>query len=425
MRLDAYPAGPGAEVAMGAAESPQDRGWKSVTRRLLTASAMALTLAACRAADSGTPAAGGRLSAVEALAGGDTAGYLKADAPRDFVFPEDHGPHPGFKTEWWYFTGHLESRAGARFGYQLTFFRQALTPEMAPRTSSWATRHLYLAHFALSDVDGGEFRAFERFSRGAAGLAGAGGKAFRVWLEDWSVESTGERDFPVRLRAGDGDLALDLILETRKPPVLHGERGLSRKGDAPGDASYYYSLTRLAARGHLTLGGREVPVAGSSWLDREWSTSVLGDDQVGWDWFSLQLDDGRELMVFQLRLEAGGVDPVSHGTLVAADGRARPLALEDFRLETAGTWRSPRGATYPARWRLAVPSAALELELEPLLADQELDLSFRYWEGAVAARGAAGGEPVTGRGYVELVGYDDRGRRDDRPTERTPGRTTR
>ncbi len=216
-------------------------------------------------------------------------------------------------------------------------------------------------------------------SRGAAGLAGAGGAPFRVWLEDWSVESTGERDFPVRLRASGGDVALDLTLDSRKPPVFHGDRGLSRKGAAPGNASYYYSLTRLGASGTLTT-------------------------------------DGRELMVFQLRLEDGGVDPVSHGTLVAADGSSRPLELEDFRLEVQATWRSPRGAIYPAGWRLdvtpeggkrSIPSAGLELEIQPLLAGQELDVSFRYWEGAVTAHGTAGGEPVTGHGYVELVGYGE------------------
>ncbi len=305
---------------------------------------------------------------------------------------------------------------GRRFGYQLTFFRQALASEMPERGSAWATRQLYLAHFALSDAGDGEFHAFERLSRGAAGLAGAEDKPFRVWLEDWSVASsrlppsggtTGEQAFPVRLRAREGDLALDLILENQKPPVFHGDRGLSRKGSTPGNASYYYSLTRLAARGRVTVGGREIPVTGSSWLDREWSTSVLGKGQVGWDWFGVQLDDGRELMVFQLRLEGGGVDPASHGTLVAAGGSTRALEVADYRIEVTGTWRSPRGATYPAGWRLEVPSASLVLELQPLLADQELDVSFRYWEGAVTARGTAGGKTLGGRGYVELVGYGD------------------
>ena len=380
----------------------------SLILRLIAILSALLALAACRAADSSPAGPVRRLSAVESLAGGESAGYGKALEPRDFDFPADHGPHPDYRTEWWYFTGHLESAAGRRFGYQLTFFRQALSPDMPERRSAWATRQLYMAHFALSDVDGGAFRSFERLSRGAAGLAGAGGdKPFRVWLEDWSVESIGDDAFPVRLRARSGHLELDLELASDKPVVLHGEAGLSRKGAAAGNASYYYSLTRLSARGRLALEGREVPVTGSSWLDREWSTNVLADDQVGWDWFSVQLDDGRELMVFQLRLAAGGVDPASHGTLVEADGATRPLALADLELEVTDTWRSPRGAVYPAGWRLRLPSQSLELELEPLLADQELDVSFRYWEGAVGVRSTAAGKRVSGRGYVELVGYGD------------------
>ncbi|MCP3964035.1 MAG: carotenoid 1,2-hydratase [bacterium] len=362
-------------------------------------------LAACRDTPPAPMKADPPLSAVEALAGGDVAGYTRALEPRDFTFPDDHGPHPDFKTEWWYFTGHLREESDRRYGYQLTFFRSALASKMPERDSAWATRQVYLAHFALSDVDGGSFRSFERLSRGGAGLAGAGGAPFRVWLEDWSVESIGDADFPVRLRARDAGVELDLTLVSQKPTVLHGEAGLSRKGAGPGDASYYYSLTRLAADGRLRIDDREMPVTGSSWLDREWSTSVLTEDQVGWDWFALQLDDGRELMTFQLRLEGGGTDavstdPVSHGTLVYADGTTRPLALGDYRIEVLDTWRSPRGATYPAGWRLRVASESLDLEIEPLLADQELDVSFRYWEGAVGLTGS-----VDGVGYVELVGY--------------------
>ena len=401
-----------------------------MTPRLLTWILIPLAISACRAAESSPAATSPPLSAVEALAGGDPAGgdegYRKALEPRVFSFPDDHGPHPDFRSEWWYFTGHLEGDGGRRFGYQLTFFRQALAPDMPERPSSWATRQAYLGHFALSDVEGGRLHAFERLSRGAGGLAGAGGRPFQVWIEDWSVQSIGDQAFPVRLQARDGDLALDLVLENQKPPVFHGEQGLSRKGETPGNASYYYSLTRLGARGRVTLDGREIPVTGSSWLDREWSTSVLGKEQVGWDWFSLQLDDGRELMVYQMRLEDGGVDPSSHGTLVAVDGTLRALEAADYRIEATGTWRSPRGATYPAGWRLQVApegrqghsapdgvrpnlkAGSLVLEIEPLFADQELDVSFRYWEGAVDAYGTAGGEPVSGRGYVELVGYGDK-----------------
>ncbi len=352
-----------------------------------------------------------RASAVEALAGGDASGYALATEPRELVFPRDHGPHPDFKTEWWYFTGHLKDTAGRRFGYQLTFFRQAVAPGMSTRSSAWATRQLYLAHFALTDIDGGSFRAFEHFSRGAAGLAGAGeSHPFQVWLEDWSVKSLGDEAFPVRLQATSTEgepVALDLTLASTKPIVLHGQQGLSRKGVGEGNASYYYSLTRLSAHGRLTLGDRHLEVNGSSWLDREWSTSVLSKDQVGWDWFSLQLDDRRELMFFQLRLADGSVDPARHGTLIDSDGSTRSLHLADIEIAVLDSWNSARGITYPALWRLMVPSDQLDLILTPLFADQELNVSFRYWEGAIGVSGTYAGQPIRGQGYVELVGYGD------------------
>ena len=366
------------------------------------------------AARTPTKGATEKSSAVDILADGAMEGYAVAAAPHSFAFPADHGPHPNFKTEWWYFTGHLEGE-GQRFGYQLTFFRQALAPEMPERSSRWATRQLYLAHFALGELTKGTFHAFERLSRGAVGLAGASSsKPFHVWLEDWSVESIGDRSFPVRLRArvAEGStLELDLTLDAEKPVVLHGDGGLSRKGTGPGNASYYYSLTRLASRGKVRIDEREIPVFGSSWLDREWSTSVLQDDQVGWDWFSLQLDDGRELMVFQLRHEDGGIDPISHGTVIGVDGTTRSLGFADFELEILDTWRSRHGVTYPAEWRLQVPSEFLTLTLEPLMADQELDVSFRYWEGAIGVSdtgvsNSPPGSKITGRGFAELVGYD-------------------
>jgi len=344
-------------------------------------------------------------SATAELSAGETEGYARALEPRPFTFPADHGPHPDFSTEWWYFTGNLESAEGRRFGYQLTFFRRALAPEMPERSSAWASRQVALAHFALTDVEAERFHAFERTSRMAAGLAGARAEPFRVWLEDWSVSAEAGAEYPWRLEAAEDGIAIELELVSSKPPVLQGDRGLSRKGAEPGNASYYFSLTRLESSGVVTLGGERFEVAGTSWLDREWSTSVLEEGQVGWDWFSLQLDDGRELMVYHLRREGGGVDPLSKGSWVEADGRSETLRLEDFELEVHERWRSPRGAEYPSRWLLRVPGKELELEIEPLVADQELDLSFRYWEGAVTARGSAGGEKVTGQGYVELVGY--------------------
>ena len=338
----------------------------------------------------------------EALAN-DRAGFAQALAPRPLVFPSDHGPHPDFRTEWWYYTGNLRTAAGRHFGFQLTFFRIALAPGAVVRASAWATRQLYFAHFAVADTAGVRFHAFSRSSREALGLAGASASPFRVWIEDWSAEGDGSS---ARLRASDGDVALDLELSAAKPVVAQGDRGLSRKGSEPGNASFYYSFTRMPARGIVRLGRETLEVSGEAWMDREWSTSALAPGVQGWDWFALQLDDGRELMFYLLRRRDGAIDPFSAGTLVAADGTVRALEPGDVRVETLAHWTSPRsGVRYPARWRLSVPSAALRLELSPRLADQELIVGTRYWEGAVAVAGSAAGGPIVGQGYVELVGY--------------------
>jgi predicted secreted hydrolase len=243
-------------------------------------------------------------------------------------------------------------------------------------------------------------------SRAALGLSGAQAHPFKVWVEDWSAEGVADDAVPVRLRAREGEIALDLTLASAKPIVLHGERGLDHKGEEPGNASYYYSLTRMPAIGRLTVGGAAFDVTGLAWMDREWSTSSLGADLVGWDWFALQLGDGRDLMLYQLRRADGTADRFSSGSLVAADGTSRHLTRDDFRIEVRQTWSSPRrGATYPSRWRVTVPSESLDLEIVPRLADQELALAVRYWEGAVQVTGRSRAAPIAGEGYVELVGY--------------------
>jgi predicted secreted hydrolase len=337
-----------------------------------------------------------------------TAGFARAEGPRPFDFPADYGPHPDFQTEWWYYTGNLQTADGRRFGYQLTFFRRALAPpaERQDRPSDWATDQVYMAHFALTDVTGNQHQAFERFSRGAAGLAGASSPPYRVWLEDWRVEQLEDDPNRVRMRAAEGDVALDLRLIDRKGPVLHGERGYSQKGPNPGNASHYYSQTRLETSGTLQVGEESLRVRGWSWMDHEFSTSALAPGQVGWDWFALQLDDGSELMVFQIRQADGEIDPFSSGTLIDAYGATRHLTRDDFTVELEGTWRSPRsGASYPARWTVRVPAANLTLAVEPLVADQELNVSYAYWEGAVRVEGQHTGAIVTGQGYVEMTGY--------------------
>jgi predicted secreted hydrolase len=278
---------------------------------------------------------------------------------------------------------------------------------MPARASDLATNQIYFAHFAITDGPANTHTAAERFSRGAGGLAGASGQPYRVWLEDWRVDSLTADGSAVHLVARDGEQALDLSLRAVKPIVAHGDHGLSAKSEAPGNASYYLSFTRLATTGSLTRSNAEVvAVTGESWFDHEWSTSALGAGSVGWDWFSLQLSDGRELMFFQIRHDDGSLEPASGGTLVSPDGTTRRLALGDVQIDVQSTWRSPAtGGVYPARWRLRVPSAQLDVELTPIVADQEMRVSFVYWEGAVQITGTSQAAPVTGAGYVEMTGY--------------------
>ncbi|MFQ5595954.1 MAG: lipocalin-like domain-containing protein, partial [Anaerolineae bacterium] len=299
---------------------------------------------------------------------------------------------------------HFDGAQYRHFGYQLTFFRQALMPTAPERDSEWGTNQVYMAHFAVTDVAGGRFHNFERFSRGSAGLAGATGTPYHVWLESWLVEETSPG--VVRLQASEGDVKLDLTLQPLKPPALHGQAGLSQKSSTPGNASYYYSQTRIETTGSVTVGGQSYAVRGSSWMDHEFGTSFLADNQVGWDWFSLQLDDGRELMFFQIRQDDGGIEPLSGGSLIDADGTVRHLNREDVIIQVLDRWTSPKtGAVYPAGWHLSVPLAGLELDIQPYAGDQELTVSYTYWEGGVQVTGQGANGPISGNGYVELMGY--------------------
>jgi predicted secreted hydrolase len=366
----------------------------------------------------------------DALGGADPGGFARADTPRAFRFPADHGPHPEYRTEWWYLTGNVRTATGRRFGYQITFFRSALAADPPAGSSPWRAHQAYMAHLALADVEAGRFHAFERFARGAAGLAGARAEPLRVWLEDWRLERvpaagpalrgaapplTGPIDAahpPLRLRAADGDIALDLLLEPVKPPVFHGDAGLSRKGPEPGNASRYYSWTRVRTSGVLVVDGERQRVEGTSWLDREWGTTALSPGLAGWDWFALQMEDGSELMLYRMRREDGSADPFSGGSYVPASGPSLPLRAEDAAVTVTAHWTSGRtGARYPSAWRISVPAIRLDAEVRPVLADQEMPLSVRYWEGAVTVTGRKAGQPVSGAGYVELTGYDAAARR--------------
>lgn len=342
---------------------------------------------------------------------GDATGFARALQPPQIRFPADHGPHPAFRTEWWYVTGNLDSDTGRRFGVQLVFFRQALAANPPEREASLAARDVVLAHAAITDVDGGRHYAEERLGRLAGGMAtlhGGEASAFRVECAEWSAraEAGGDGFLPLHLRAGGRGFAFDLVVRPGTPPVLQGDRGLSRKGGEPGNASIYYSMTRQPLDGTMTVAGSTHEVAGLAWIDREWSTSALAPDQVGWDWFSLQLDNGDDLMWYRLRRRDGSIERTSCGSLVSEAGTMWLLQPGMVEATPIDEWRAPDGgAVYPARWRLVGRSPRFDLEVEPLVADQELRLFVRYWEGAVSVKGTRDGKPVAGRGYLEMTGY--------------------
>ena len=341
------------------------------------------------------------------LGGQAESGFAIATEPRDLSFPEDHASHPDYRSEWWYFTGNLATPAGRHFGFELTFFRFATAPP-SPRTesaSAWRTQQIWMAHLAVTDSAERRFFARERLSREALDLAGATSAPLRVWVEDWSAVGQQTDDgLAFRLEAHDGPLGLSLEVNSALPPIAHGDRGLDRKGAGLGNASYYYSMPRLNAAGSIAMDGEVFPVTGLAWMDREWSTSSLEPGIVGWDWLALHLSDGRSLMVYRLRTAGGQSSPFSGGSLVSIDGRKTALAAADFTLTALEHWRSSAtGTRYPIAWRLAIPTAALDLTVSPYLDDQEVNLSVRYWEGAVHA---VGSDPtLTAQGYMELAGY--------------------
>jgi predicted secreted hydrolase len=336
-------------------------------------------------------------------------GFALATSPRDFVFPLDHGSHPEFRTEWWYFTGNLDTVERRHFGFELTFFRYALAaPRLSnPGESAWRSEAVWMAHLAVTDTAGRRFIARERLSRAALGLAGAETEPLRIWVKDWSAAGTASDDeLVLQLDARDEGVALALGLRSTVPPIAQGDRGLDAKGSGLGNASYYYSMPRLAADGQITLGSETFTVSGLAWLDREWSTSSLEAGTVGWDWFALHLSEGSSLMFYRLRTASGEASPFSGGTLVSGDGRRTRLAREDVELTPLEFWDSAAtGVRYPIAWRLLVPGMGLELEIRPYLEDQEIDLSVRYWEGAVHGQGTGPGGALSAQGYLELAGY--------------------
>lgn len=334
--------------------------------------------------------------------------YQLALPGRQISFPRDHFSHPDFKTEWWYYTGHFETERGKSYGYQVTFFRFGLRDRQGEQKENLPLfTDLYMAHFALSDKQSKKFHFWERANRGLGDKAGAAVDRYLVWNEDWKVEGKGGTHF---VEIKQRDISLRLQLTPAKLPVLHGQQGLSQKGEGKGRASYYYSLTHLRTEGTLEIAGRKEKVHGLSWMDHEFGSNQLTEDQVGWDWFSIQLENKTEIMIYLIRRKDGSVDPYSSGTLVYENGTKRHLDLKNFKVEVLERWKSPKsGGNYPIQWKVHIPAEEITLEIIPFFPEQELDTKkstkVTYWEGAVQVRGARKTKPVGGFGYVEMTGY--------------------
>ena len=339
--------------------------------------------------------------------------YLRVDGPCDFVFPRDHGEHPGYRMEWWYYTGNLTTESGARYGFQLTFFRTQISPsdqeEAAAVRSAWRTKQLYFAHTALSSIDDSRFDYEEKMSRGAVGLAGVERRddSVRIFLGPWSAMMEPGIH---RLKAATDRFGLDLDLIPTKPPISHGIHGYSLKGLKPESASCYYSFTRLKTTGSINMDGKSVPVNGTAWMDHEFSSAPLEENLTGWDWFSIQMNDDTELMIYLLRRKDNNNSDASSGTFIGRSGESYHLDKEDFHVEVLDHWKSERsGALYPSRWRIRVFPMRLELTVVPNSADQELiterTTRINYWEGSVSVKGRRADRSIDGVGYVEMTGY--------------------
>ncbi len=344
----------------------------------------------------------------------DESDFLSVTGPCNLTFPKDHGPHPGYRTEWWYYTGNLQAESGARFGYQLTFFRSQISPSDAqkkwPRpTSAWRTQQIYFGHAAISDISGKRHLQAERVAREALGLAGTSeeGGDTTIFIKNWRAQ-IGENAHI--LKAITDEFSYELTLQPAKQPVLHGQAGYSRKGSTPRRASCYYSVTRLISDGTLTIGGKTMKVEGLTWMDHEFSTAPLEPGIVGWDWFSLQLSDRTEIMLYQFRNEKGGLSPASSGTFIDPSGHPRHLTIDDFSIDVLDQWKSPHSqAMYPTHWQLTIFPLSIQLSVDANLSDQEMQTAastgVTYWEGSVSVSGSAANHPVKGMGYVELTGY--------------------
>ena len=337
----------------------------------------------------------------------DRVDFLSATPERGITLPADHASHPDFQNEWWYYTGQLKAKDGRSFGFQLTWFRVGLSREQQEQ-SKFKASTLYFAHFTVTDKQKKTFRYKEMISRGGAyDNAGADSRILRSWIGEWRTELLGNMFY---ISGRTDSMGLSLIGAPRKPVVLQGTEGYSRKGKDPGNATMYYSIPRIGVTGVLDLDGELLEVEGTAWMDHEFGTSQLDKGQVGWDWFSLQLDNGEEVMLYGLRKSDGSYDPNAVGVYVQKDGTKSSLASNAYTIEVLDRWKSPAsGATYPARWKLTIPSQNFTATVTPYVADQELrtenSTRVTYWEGAVRVEAERAGQPVAGEGYVELTGY--------------------
>jgi predicted secreted hydrolase len=337
--------------------------------------------------------------------------YQVAKSGYAYEFPRDYFNHPKFQTEWWYYTGNVKSADKHRFGFELTFFRQGVGQDAKHSDSTWEVRHLYIAHFALSDITGQRFYHSERINRAGPGLAGVSANPGRIWNGNWQVFWSESEQ---RLSAITTSLRLDLHLHSEKAPVIHGLNGVTQKAAGDGHASHYVSLTRLLTDGQIVINGIEYKVDGTSWMDHEFFTNQLAADEPGWDWLSLQFSDNTELMLYRLRHNDGRIDPFSSGTYVDAEGRTNHLSSADFQLEPTGkNWTSQATkGTYPIEWRISVPSLHLGVKVSTPLQSQEMVSNGNgtptYWEGVIDVSGARGQSPLSGVGYLEMTGYAGR-----------------
>ncbi len=348
------------------------------------------------------------ISVADAMSGDNNSNFTKADSVIDFVFPKDHGSHDNYKIEWWYFTGNLKDENGNHFGYQFTIFRNALSSDSMKSKNDFATNQLYFAHLGLTDVNNNKHYSFEKFSRGAKGLAFANSNPLEIRVEDWYCKGFYYNDDfknpEFKIYAKTDEIEIDFDLKPNKNIVFHGNKGLSAKSNEKGNASYYYSFTNLGSSGRIIINEKSYLVKGKSWMDREWSTSALSKNQKGWDWFSLQLDDNSELMFFRLRDTNSNTD-FCKGTYIDKNGTYENLDCGKFDFQTKDYVKLDNGKKYPSKWKLLIPSKNLNIEAETQIDDQEMKLSVKYYEGTIKVKAKKNGINLNGFGYVELTGY--------------------